>query len=585
MKYGFPMKYIDLKLPLVRARHDSIAANLTKVIESLRNLAGSTEQEFLKLGAELERFVAGAGEQRREIASMVDAINATSGAKLGQVLEDVSRWTAQVGVSQTHVRQLRQLVLIVRAVGDPLKSLDQAVRALRVTGVITRVESARLGSQSGGFDALAAEVASLADAIEAKSNAILEAVLGLCDFLQKTERGAAEFNSRQQAGIGAMMAECTGSFRELEDERLRVEDLTRSTQARYAALTSEIGNMVAGLQSHDSTRQRIEHIVEELDTARRALAAGCSPSAELIELQTAQLDQTRSTFLEAVSGIQSDLGRFREIIAESTRAARELLGARADAGPGFLGNLETHLAAIVSAVSEVSESRRAAASAASDVQQACTRMTGFVAEIETIGGRMLRLALNAEIQAVHLAGTGVVMEAVAEGIRSTSGSASQNARAAGQALRDVEATAAKMNALAANEADMGMACELAAQVRQITSELHLAGQHSTRMLESIAEASQRLSAKIAVLEEGIAASQVFGELSESCIASLREISTLLKPVRGKTKGAGATLARATTKYTMRAEREVHNEFIGAGCPHADPWAPQGSEFGENVELF
>lgn len=203
---------------------------------------------------------------------------------------------------------------------------------------------------------------------------------------------------------------------------------------------------------------------------------------------------------------------------------------------------------------------------------------------------MLRLALNAEIQAVHLAETGVVMEAVAEGIRATSDSASESARAAGQALRAVELAASKMNALTSSGAgaDPAEASALGGRIRQLVSDLESADGSSTRILASIARGSGDLSVKVASLREGLTAGPRFAEVSQACLDSLEQIAAAVTATEAAKKTSSRELAQATGNYTMHAEREVHNEFLGvpsAAAQGVQPGEQQAADFGDNVELF
>jgi hypothetical protein len=85
------------------------------------------------------------------------------------------------------------------------------------------------------------------------------------------------------------------------------------------------------------------------------------------------------------------------------------------------------------------------------------------------------------------------------------------------------------------------------------------------------------------------------DVSSACLISLEEIAAARVLA---TRGRATALHGAKEKYTMHAEREVHDSFTGA-VPLAQGGAGAGSapasvpvpasvaasEFGENVELF
>lgn len=565
-------------------RTSKMTDRLRTISDRLETVSNSTEREFLTLGERLQEIVARAHGQRAAIAGLLESTGQTAGGDIAGVLEEISRRSGEVETAADGVSRFEDLLARVRAVGEPLRGLAEAVRTIRVVGMVTRVESARLGGDASGFDALAGEVARLADAIDERSAGILEAVSGVGQLLVRTRQSAAETERRQQAGIDAMTSECTAGLARVEVERRRVAEVSRALEGRWESFACEIGNLVAALQIHDSTRQRLEHVAEAL----RAAGAGHEPASEsgrLIELQTLQLVQARQAFLDAVDGIDSDLDRLRGIIADCARTAGELSGVAATSGSSFAADLERRLEAIAGTISELAESRRSMAAAGAGVGQACTRMSSFVAEIESVAEQLLRLALNAQIQAVHLAGTGVVMEAVAEGIRASSDTASERARTTGQGLREVEAAADGMNiACGGTDAEVAEAAALAERVRACASRLEEGAGKSAEVLAAQSTESARLAAEIDALRASIISVRDAGEVTGSCISALREIAQTTAIAR-KTPGNGEVLAEAGRKYTMHAERQAHETFVGVAAPAAGNGGAADSDFGGNVELF
>lgn len=557
------------------------AQALDRVAEKLNGLAGSTEQEFLRLGERLQEMVKAAQEHRAEITGLLQRVEGSSGPALAGVLDEVSRWSRLMNVQQGEACRFRGVLAVVAAVREPLGALSGVVRSLRVMGTLTRVESAHLGAQAAGFNALADEVSNLADAIDTKSSAILDAAHDVAELLSATQKTVAEIDHKHAAILETMTAECAGSVGEIREEEERLREITCSTGEQYASFAETVGDIVAALQIHDSTRQRVEHIVDGLRSASGG-AADRSAAGHVVELQALQLGETRAAFLDAVGQIVADVDRLAAHVANCTNMAGQLLSARANSQRSFMAGLESRLEAIASSLCEMAASREAVRTAVERVRKACTQMTDFVSDIEAIGGRMLRLALNAEIQAVHLAETGVVMEAVASGIRSTSERALESARAADRALREVNLAASRMNACRDGEAAEG-ACSLAPRIRELSSELKTADQESGRLLALLAQGSDLLSREVASVRQGITAGRVFDEVSESCLVSLRDIVTKLTPRNvGAKKSIDALLHSGS--YTMHAERAVHQAF--AGTPHiAAEQACEAGELGQNVELF
>jgi len=570
----------------LRRRNGQRTKNLAEVAGRLESVSASTEREFLDLGERLQEIVARASEQRARIACLLDTAGREAGGSITALLAEISSWTAGREAGAGRGDPFEDLLATVRTVRDPLERLANAVRTLRVVGVVTRVESARLGMEGSGFEALAGEVRNLADVIDEKSQAILEAVRRVCELLERTRQTAAAMERRQQAGIAVMTGECSAGVSELERQDRRVGEVSRCLGGNCDSFGARVGDIVAALQVHDNTRQRLEHIAQAL---REAPGAALSPTASghLIELQAVQLEQARDGFLEAVAGIRSDLEQVGKSVSECVVMARELSGSTASSAQGFAADLERRLSAIAGAISEMAAARRAMAQAAAEVREACARMSGFVAEIEAIGERMLRLALNAQIQAVRLAETGVVMEAVAEGIRSSSYRASEGARAAGHALREIESAVGGMNALSGegDKAGMAEAADLAARIRGRIAELRESHASNTRVLEAVAAESHRASGEIAALAAGIEAGRVLRQAADPAIGLLREMAAGLMPAGREAAAHAEALAAQGSKYTMHSERQAHEAFLAGSAPSPAAVAEPGGELGENVELF
>lgn len=430
---------------------------------------------------------------------------------------------------------------------------------LRVMGVSTLIESARLGSQAGGFEALAGEVKDLADGIEQNSREILEGIERNSRLVDETRRRISEMDKQQRAAIAQMTAECAGSLEEIANAAARVREATDATERRYRSLAAEVGEIVAALQIHDSTRQRIEHVVESLEHV--------SQNSHAIQLQAAHLAEAKRAFREAVEGIREGLGSLAGSMDDCAANAARL--SEEGSGENFARKLEGRFEAIIVAVENLAQLRRSVDTATNEVREACTRMSGFVGNIEVINGRMLRLALNAEIKAVQLAGTGIVMEAVAEGIRSTSENAATSAGAASRMLRDLENIAG--GAGNSRGAESGEEIELLRRIRSLCPELVAAGERSWRLVDLIATGSARVNQEIALLRDSISVDRLVDDVVDPCLEALETLAS-----RTNGEAVAGALAHMHRRYTMHGERQVHERFLRADKHRTNQRQDQGS---------
>jgi hypothetical protein len=544
-----------------------LAGRLSEVEADLTALSQTTEQDFLAVGSRLEHILHHAREEAGKLACIQGPSPGGGRSALTEFLKQAGGACDQSGEATDADHRFAELSPLVRMAGQPLQELLDMVRMLRVLRVATLMESSRLGAQSGNFEALAVEVRNLADGIEQKAGSLLDVRDELTALLVRAQAEASGQQRRQQQEMVRLTSECAAGAAELQRERDQVAELSAWAQRDYEQVATSVSAMVQNLQAHDSVRQRFDHIVGALAEIREGHGGGRE-----VELQSAQLHQAAHAFVTAVEQIRTKLDLVKETglgyrsLAEQCRA-------------GESGELEAHVLAIGTAMAAVAQSQKELSSVAQEVQHACARMFGFVCDIEVLGERLLRLALNAEVQAVQLQVAGAVMESVAENIRLVSQSASESARAAGAALRALEAPAGQL----AEAFRFDTAGDVAIQdhARDAVAEIRSSRIQARQVLDSVTQGGEALAMEIAALREGIRAGETVEQVTGEC---QRKLSTVAAAMSG---GTAAASVETSASYTMHAERAVHASFVtgsgSAGMPAA--LASLDSSLGDNVELF
>jgi len=180
------------------------------------------------------------------------------------------------------------------------------------------------------------------------------------------------------------------------------------------AVSADISEAVASQQSHDITRQQVEHVVEALEKLSNDLAAaeGFQAGHELLstlvveagdvcELQEAQLNFATSELYTAVCIIVENL---RDIAGKQTSMAQETLlvaGVSDSGGSSFVDNLKQGMSSITSVLVNCDRSDRNIADTMQNVAATIQQITVFVEDIEHIGSEIDLIALNSQIKAAH----------------------------------------------------------------------------------------------------------------------------------------------------------------------------------------
>lgn len=618
-----PAKWISAWLRQASGKPDRTdgPAALHQVSRSLAALSEATERDFLAVGEKLEAIHSHFQAETASFGGLLEEIDQKRAGHLGRAFDEVAQWAREAGGAADCGALLAGLGPVARAVNGPVLELGSSLRVLRVMSIMTRVESARLGDEAASFDALAIRADEMAIGIGRKADDILRTVEELCGLLDRAGRTVGEMSRLEQAELAQLAGQCSAGLEELRREHGRAAEAAASVRSACGNVASGIAGLVMGLQCHDSMRQRLEHVRAAIDELAASPVDG-----EAVGLQAAQLREAGQTFLAEFGRIAGTLDDLGERASGAARTAREFGGGEEKAGAGdTVAQLFTEAAAQVDGWIA---SRLAIAEAVGKVDRKCAEMAGFVSEIEAVGAQMLWVALNAEIQAARLSGSGAVMEAVAQGIRRVSQSACAGAAAAGDALRAVEAGAQRLAAALGDQSGGSTqgAGNVAGRIREIVSQLAATGAEHRRLLQSLAESGERIAGEVAALRQSMAADRVMEQTSAECLASLERIAAESHTAHApRARRDTGWLHRAQKNYAMHAEREVHAAFAAgrpsprppgpaaaapepvraaapefaaaaahgpaAACPEeADGEAPPASaagpsEFGDNVELF
>ena len=573
------------------ASHASFADVLGQVSRRLAGLSKATESDFLAVGKKLQDIHAHFASETESLGNLLGEIGGERARQLGHAFEEATDWAREAEQAKDCGERLAGLAIVARAVYTPVADLQSSLRALRVMNIMTRVESARLGDQAAGFESLARRADEMADGIQRKSAEILAAAGELGSLLGGAAQTLGDMSRSQQAGLVRLSGECSAGIAALRGAHERASQMEDSARAACRGVAGGIANLVVALQSHDSTRQRLEHVQAALNDLT---ASQGGDACMAVELQAAQLHEAREAFLTDFGQIVAGLDQLAAQATAAARQAREF-GAPGGATEIAAGAVEQRFAEARVRVAAWIASRRTVAEAAGKVERKCADMAGFVCEIEAAGAQMLWVALNAEIQAARLSASGRVMEAVAQGIRRVAQTACTGAAGAGHALRGVEGKAAELTAaLGAGSGSVSLgAGEVVGRIDGIMAQLAAQTDARGRLLESLAQSGERMAAEITALRRSIAADRVMKETVAECLdmlASARPRSTR----RVEEARSERWLRKAETGYAMRAERDVHAAFSAAAVSRlpapsnetsGEGGALAGSEFGANVELF
>ena len=158
---------------------DILNRNLEETISSINLISTNSEKDFLEIGNKLRKF-SDTSNKLTHIATQ--AADAVSDDILQKGISDLKEFLTEfrsylkssLGEIINDKSELQKILPSIEAIYDQISGFDKIVKNLRMLGISTKIESARLGTEDQGFYALAETVDKLSGMIKEKAEVILK---------------------------------------------------------------------------------------------------------------------------------------------------------------------------------------------------------------------------------------------------------------------------------------------------------------------------------------------------------------------------------------------------------------------------
>lgn len=573
--------------------------DLARIIGDLETLNRVTEEDFLAVGERMMGFLSVARAIRADFGRLADFISGDSGERACQALATVLNRSTEM---QARVERTNQVLVVLRHSAGKTQRLfstfEDVVLSFQVVATLGQIETARLGSSQADLGHFAGEVRSCGAKIQGRVSHALEAATALEKRIDLIIKYVSTQDTQQLEALPSVL--CT--VREaLEAFGLRQNEAAATSVSlgnNFGSFSEALHGLVAALQFHDITRQRIEHVIESLkqllsEASRRGRASRPKPEdAGVIELQCQQLLGAGETFATSVQQVKRELEqiaiRGRAMVGETVA----LLGSAAeDQQSSFFNQMESCFAGVLAGVSKCAALDAETERAVAELELAMASLGTCVQEIGATTLEINHLAINSTIRAEHLGPAGAPLSVVAGALqtlhadtRDRQGETERWLAAFDEALLSLKPVASPEAAGGAPSSSIGVIDEMQTRIK----DLHASNGASLTCRERISEAAARLSADVQAASDRFNIGALVEETLERCRGELHKISAEASP---GTSGPGHSLEHLAAQYTMAAEREVHEKATAKTMGEPSPEEPAtaaisaGDGFGENVELF
>ena len=583
-----------------------LACTIEQVIADLDHLNHNTEQDFLRIGEKLGDFVEAVNLISRDLRSLADLISGEDGLRASRALSSAlghSRaMAAHVEEGNALLSSMRQ---DARRLKQNLSGVEGTVSTFGILGVLTQIETARLGNSGVDFGHLADDVKQLAADIRTKVETVLPAAALLLPAIESAMQEIAALEEGQTKDLPAVISQVLAnlaSFREIE---VKVSNASARLGNQYNTISDAFKKLIVSVQSHDMTRQQVEHVIAVL----RGLLSGSGEAggmahsqpdtAAVVALQSMQLADAGAKFAgsaTSVVGSMDDIARHILLMADEGRV---LSGLSADEKTSFLLQMEGTCTAILASLSICATSQATIGAAGGNLALIVGQTRGPVDEIQSIGIRMHRMAMNARIRAAHLGAAGEVLGVLAASMQDLASECSDRTTSLSEVLGSMNEVATRIawQDGPGSDGPTGSPDNFLQGMQSAVAALHASSERSFAQIAQIVARGARLSEDVSATRRSFRVDALFAETIGRSRRMLKEIEESnqsgLPHDRAETLERG--LAKITRHYTMQAERDVHagvtKPGVGeaAAVPVAVPAeqspAREPNEMGDNVEFF
>ena len=587
------------------------ATVLMEISEALTAICHDSEPEFLKIGNTLQNFYMAANELAQDTMDSVKLV-AVEGSgsvlvKIKKISENaLSELQAQQAQVANHLKDADDLVEKLGSLSDIRGSLQKIAKFLGIVGLNIGIEGAKSQESEEKFSGFSVDIRGLSEKVSGIGEAVLEDV-NAAMTIQKSTCGEITFGlARLKALTREAGLAVDGAIRQVETITNALFGAMENTRKTSDEISRQVGDIVMAIQFHDNMRQRVEHVIEALNTLSHRLKEASADQAggkasenvgevlSVLEIQAAQLGR----IISEIEGISENfVGAFDKIRnhLDGLGAGLTSLGAREEDGvfrcdqavADPIDNLKNSLRVLNRLLGDghgLMESMDEAAGAASNVAE---KVSSHTREIKGISIETHLMALNAIIKSAHLGDEGCVFEVLAQEVKRLSESAMGFAADAEQKLAFINSSALSLRDMSSGEKIKRVAKGEAEAVLK-TGFYEISSDYE-RFTEKCMKAQHRSNGLKTNISNVINGLTFLPELSNSLTRQRSALEGLIACLRPHVTQA-ETLTQAEVdsllnRYTMVEERKIHDEMLGRTAGTGAIASVAVAAVNDNIELF
>lgn len=591
--------------------------SLHKIVEKLKffkaqieNNNKNTEKEFIDIGQKLQSYLSNskiisdiASEAAESVAKKVlDNGVVQLNSLLVELKDHFSKSIVEIKNDKNELVSILDKIMIII---DEIDGFKKIVKHLKVLGISTKIEIARLGTDDKGFSALVQNVDRLSDVIDTKAKNIATQANFLASEINKTtyELDKLETEQINQSTVVLNSAEhsVTGFKNQYAGNSEHISNILNSNEE----ITKSIGDIVVSIQFHDITRQQMEHVnmafddainkIEGLDLSveESLLISELGSVIDLCELQAVQLVNSLNEFMSAVEEILNSLIEVKDNIGSILFEAEKLF-ANSNSKDNFLELVKKELFTISDELKKNAIVEKRLYDSINSVVDVVEDLAKFVIEIENIGDEIEIIALNAIIKAAHVGNEGSALGILAESIQRLSIEAKQQTGSITKKLNIVNEISQTLR-IDLNNSDELLDNDTKIistnnKIENMVNDIILVENDTKKLFFTLNSDIHSLQAEI---KNNINSIEFHNRIKNNINLIIEDIDRLVNNFimqYGDEHKKTLNHTVMLNKYTMHSEREIHKKFLSAkNGKNVEKKVVKkqinDDDLGDNVELF
>lgn len=563
---------------------------LVAIIVELEQLNRDTEQEFLRIGGQVGEFLKTVSLMSSDLTALADLVSGEQGQRASEALTGVLDQSKQMGArSEEGGRLLEKMRQEAGRLRQTLSHFSGTVATFHSLGLLTRIETARLGNAGADFGNLAEEVRLLARNVQTRVESALDTAAELIPGIEGALEEVSALQEGQSKSLPRVISQVADSLSAFQEMQREAHDASLRLSAAYGEISEAFKRLIVSMQFNDITRQQVEHVIDVLrhfgtgtkeEDGNSLLESGGAAGA--LELQSAQLANAGNKFSTSVASIAGSLDEISAHVVQMVEEGGALSGLSGKSSA--LRQMERGCSAILSNLNQCAGADAATRKTSDGLSEKIGRMRASIEEIRTIELQMRRIAMNARISAEHLGPSGEALSALANSIKQRATESRQGSDSLVETLDLMsEAVIQLAEHTCPESGERETQDETLERMRTAVAELRSSQESSASQIGEIGALGDRLCRGIKAARESFSIGARFVEL----VSRTRErLKAIIEQVAASGFGDGdeasaLALAKFAGKYTMQEQRDIH---FGAGETGASA-NKEVETLDDNVEFF